>query len=345
MSFDARVGRREHLDDRIRAVLEEENVGFGFGALAAGADILVAEALLERGAELHAVLPGGREAFASVSVDPFGKTWRRRFEAVLERAETVRMVRPVGAPPDLMTIGLGDEVAMGAAVINARRLESSALQLLVVPEDGHASGSNLVWAQHGWRQRIVAAPREALPVEKPPPLPVSRHQRLALLAIAPGARSEIEVELSALHERLRRAAAPGGAALFHRPPHRARLCRPGRSRARGSCARGRRRCRRRRPLRNRGSGRRPVQRRAASRRGGRGAGRRGGGFRRRRARSASPPTSPPRLPRPGEKDVRSELIGELEANDGGGPIELHALKPRPAEAGEANPRPEDPPAS
>ncbi|HEX2764894.1 MAG TPA: TRAFs-binding domain-containing protein, partial [Allosphingosinicella sp.] len=46
MAFDARVSRRGHLDEKIAAVLREEKVGFGYGALAAGADIIVAEALL-----------------------------------------------------------------------------------------------------------------------------------------------------------------------------------------------------------------------------------------------------------------------------------------------------------
>jgi hypothetical protein len=164
MSFDPEVVRREHLDEKIAAVLEEENVGFGFGALAAGADIIIAEALLARGAELHVVLPGAAEAFAAVSVDPFGKAWRRRFDAVLDMAETVRPVRPIGAPPDAAMIGLADEVAMGAAVMNGRRLESSAVQLLVLDSAETANGASgrslEIWASGGWRQRILTAPRE-----------------------------------------------------------------------------------------------------------------------------------------------------------------------------------------
>ena len=334
MSFDARVGRRAHLDDRIREVLAEENVGFGFGALAAGADILVAEALLECGAELHAVFPGGREAFASVSVDPFGKTWRRRFDAVLERAETVRVVRPVGAPPDLMTIGLGDEVAMGAAVMNARRLESSALQLLVVPEDGHASEFNRIWAEHGWRQRIVAAPREALPVEKPPPLPVSRHQRLALLAVAPVMDGETEARLGALHERLRRAAAPAVPPYFtgrhivlaYADPADAARAAVAIAGAGDAAVGGHYGIAD--PVDDPFSGGRRLIGEAAA------------------LADAAADLAPPgavcvsadfaaALAASGEQDVRSELIGELEANDGGGPIELHALKPRPVEGDDA----------
>jgi hypothetical protein len=166
MSFDPKVMRREHLDEKIAAVLEEENVGFGYGALAAGADIIIAEALLKRGAELHAVLPGGAEAFASVSVDPFGKAWRRRFDAVVGRAETVRPVRPIGPPPDSAMIGLADEIVMGAALMNGRRLESSAVQLLVLDSaspgngEGTSNRSREIWAEGGWRQRILTAPRE-----------------------------------------------------------------------------------------------------------------------------------------------------------------------------------------
>ncbi|MBL7439274.1 adenylate cyclase, partial [Escherichia coli] len=41
----------------IDAVLAAENIGFGYGALAAGADMLIAERLLARDAELHVTLP------------------------------------------------------------------------------------------------------------------------------------------------------------------------------------------------------------------------------------------------------------------------------------------------
>ncbi|HEX8482423.1 MAG TPA: hypothetical protein VF650_11010 [Allosphingosinicella sp.] len=165
MSFDPEVVRREHLDEKIASVLAEENVGFGYGALAAGADIIIAEALLERGAELHAVLPSGVEAFAAVSVDPFGEAWRRRFDAVLAAAETVRPVRPLGAAPDPAMIGLADEVAMGAALMNGRRLESSSVQLLVLDSaagsgSGASARSHDIWAAGGWRQRVLTAPRE-----------------------------------------------------------------------------------------------------------------------------------------------------------------------------------------
>jgi hypothetical protein len=203
MSFDPKVVRREHLDERIAAVLEEERVGFGYGALAAGADIIIAEALLERGAKLHAVLPGGAEAFARISVDPFGKRWRKRFDAVLAQAESVRPVRPLGTGPDATMIGLADEIAMGAALINARRLESHGVQLLVLA-DGASGRARETWAEGGWRQRIVCAPREDTP-NGLPSIPASPWRRFAILTIAVGESvmgSGLEPGLQRLRESL-----------------------------------------------------------------------------------------------------------------------------------------------
>ena len=45
----------ERVAGELAQIFEERNVGVGYGSLAAGADILAAEALLERGAELHVV--------------------------------------------------------------------------------------------------------------------------------------------------------------------------------------------------------------------------------------------------------------------------------------------------
>jgi hypothetical protein len=211
MSFDPEVVGREHLDEKIAQVLEEENVGFGFGALAAGADIIIAEALLARGAELHAVLPGGTEAFAAVSVDPFGGAWRQRFDLVLAMAETVRPVRPLGTAPDPAMIGLADEVAMGAALMNGRRVESSAVQLLVLdssaqPANGASGRSREIWAAGGWRQRVLTAPRETRRDTSEPASDSAGP--LAVLAIGLGAGALEPKALARLHERVARLPAP-----------------------------------------------------------------------------------------------------------------------------------------
>ncbi len=113
----------------IAAILRDEDVGFGFGALAAGAEIATAEALLESGAALHVVLPSDPESFAARLVDPFGPEWRRRFEVALEAAETIYHVRPLHASPNRRMVALAHEIALGAAMLNAERLMGEAVAL------------------------------------------------------------------------------------------------------------------------------------------------------------------------------------------------------------------------
>ena len=86
--------------DAIRAeaerVLKEQNIGNVFGALACGADIVVAEAALDLGIPFHAVLPFSIERYVELSValgDTKGvPSWRKRFDEVLERAASLTLI-------------------------------------------------------------------------------------------------------------------------------------------------------------------------------------------------------------------------------------------------------------
>ena len=126
LHFSGRIGLTE--EDAAEAaaaaaeIIARERIGFGYGALAAGSDIIVAEALLAAGAELHVVLPSDAESFARRSVDPYGADWRRRFDAALAAAASVYPVRPLGVPPGAATIEHTDDVAAGLARLNAERL-------------------------------------------------------------------------------------------------------------------------------------------------------------------------------------------------------------------------------
>src|SRR5687767_9396019 len=115
----------------IADVLERRKVGFGYGALAAGADILFAEALLARGAELHVVLPFTREEFIDESVAPAKGRWRERFEACLERARTVTYTTSDSYLGHDSIFAYGSLVTMGLAVLRARFLDADVRQAAV----------------------------------------------------------------------------------------------------------------------------------------------------------------------------------------------------------------------
>lgn len=145
------------LAERIDRMLAEENIGYGYGALAAGADLLVAERLLMRGADLHVVLPGGLSAFVSQSVDPFGPAVRERFEAALACAASVSEVGDPAVSAFSQDIELADLVAMGRAAMNARALQSAAVQLVIGEPAGQGARARAArrWTGAGRRQLVI----------------------------------------------------------------------------------------------------------------------------------------------------------------------------------------------
>ena len=73
----------------VRGFLEGRSFDGAYGALACGADIIVAEAVLERAVPLHVVLPFGIDDFEEVSVRSGGPGWTERYRSCLDRAASV----------------------------------------------------------------------------------------------------------------------------------------------------------------------------------------------------------------------------------------------------------------
>ncbi len=135
-------------------------VGFAFGGLAAGADIVVAEMLLELGVQVTAVLPFPPEPYLEQSVRPGGESWVPRYRAVLERV-TVEVLDSVHN--DDLDYALGARRAMGLARLHARRLESDCWQLAVWDGGGGAGLAGTAadvasWARAGGRTVVAGSP-------------------------------------------------------------------------------------------------------------------------------------------------------------------------------------------
>ncbi|WP_225206128.1 tetratricopeptide repeat-containing protein [Novosphingobium huizhouense] len=146
-------GEAALLTERIALLVDDHRIGAGFGALAAGADLVVADALLDRGAELHVVLPTPVEVFAAQSVVPYGKPWVRRFRRALDEAASVRCVTTLGGGYQPLASRLAADVAMGAAKAQARRLRTSACQIVLV-DDGpgpFGQGQNTRYVAERWQ--------------------------------------------------------------------------------------------------------------------------------------------------------------------------------------------------
>jgi len=186
-----RIASGEALSARVAELIAAERIGFAFGALAAGADMVIAEAAIDAGAELHVILPGHRADFVSRSVAPFGDQWERRFAELIEQAETVREVVTGFGAVDHAAVALADTMAMGSAAMQAGLLQSEAVQLIVTAEDADAgAGDNTGrvsqrWLAAGRRQLRATVPAIATMPE--PALLSDEEERgmAAMLALSP----------------------------------------------------------------------------------------------------------------------------------------------------------------
>lgn len=156
---------------RFAQAFEEFGVGIGYGSLASGADILAAEALLDRGAELHVWLPFDEAEFVDVSVAPAGSGWVDRFERCLDAANSVGMASVGASIGDPVLFDHCARLAMGHAVIRAEHLDADVVQVALWDErpSGETAGTAIDverWRASG-RSTIVLKPP---PTSVPPPL-------------------------------------------------------------------------------------------------------------------------------------------------------------------------------
>jgi adenylate cyclase len=160
------------LADEMLAVIAREKVGFGYGALAAGADILIAEQLLDAGAELHVVLPFAEVDFIAQSVAPSGEQWVRRYKECKQLATTVTFASTMSYVGEQTQFAYGSKVTMGMARLRARHLNGEAIQLAIVEGAGAGtlSGSDIAaWRAVGAKSEVVTTPELTRPTLPPPP--------------------------------------------------------------------------------------------------------------------------------------------------------------------------------
>jgi class 3 adenylate cyclase len=158
----------------IAALLTGIRIGAAYGSLAAGADILFAEALLGKGVALNVVLPFATEDFIEESVRPQGEEWVTRFEACLAAAKTVRFATEDAYLGDDQLFPFGSNLAMGLASLCARHLHAPLMQLAVwdgaVNEDAIAGTATdmSAWREAGHPMRVVPTGPD-VNVQKLPP--------------------------------------------------------------------------------------------------------------------------------------------------------------------------------
>ena len=160
-------GAQEGLRAQISEQIQRHDIGFGYGALAAGADILIAETLLEEGSELHIILPAPIDQFIATSVTPFGADWNARFDQCLAMASSLRICAYADSNwPDKTSHAYASYTAMGRAVLRAQTLFSQSVQMLIW--EGGKTHSATTTDAHTWKetdrkQIVIPYPGKRIP--------------------------------------------------------------------------------------------------------------------------------------------------------------------------------------
>jgi len=171
---DQRGGGEGRLHTLLVQTLQESGVGVVYGGLAAGGDILWAEAALALGVDLHVVLPMNADSYRRTSVAPYGSGWIARHDACLAAAASVRFSSLEDNLGDDETFLYGARYAMGCAAADAELKAATAVQLVLCEsgrdQDSLTSQDAQWWAQTGRPQFKVDAQKlglqRATPAEK-----------------------------------------------------------------------------------------------------------------------------------------------------------------------------------
>jgi class 3 adenylate cyclase len=133
--FNAGSDAEVSLAQRISNHLDELNISVAYGPLACGADIVIAEELLKRGAELNVVLPFAEEDFIDESVTSGGHDWAERYYACRNAAKSISFATPSDYVGDDNQFAYNTLYAMGLSLLRAEKRRCEAYQIAVVSNE------------------------------------------------------------------------------------------------------------------------------------------------------------------------------------------------------------------
>ena len=155
----------EEITKAISAILNEFDVMIGYGSLACGADILIAEAILARGGELHVVMPFAEEDFLTTSICVGGSGWVERYQKAREAASSITYateMRWVGGDEQFAYCA---QLVIGLAQLRASVMQADTFQIAVW--DGNpalaiaGTAAHIAeWARLGGMTRTISVPAE-----------------------------------------------------------------------------------------------------------------------------------------------------------------------------------------
>jgi len=131
-----------HLEAAVRAEIDREldrlDARIGYCSGACGGDLIFAEAMIDRDAEVNIVLPFDKDDFIRASVEFAGRRWVSRFHRALKLAHEIRYVTEERYLGDDVLFAFANQIFGAYAELRARTLETA--PSLLALWDGKGSG-------------------------------------------------------------------------------------------------------------------------------------------------------------------------------------------------------------
>ncbi len=168
-------GEVERVKVEINQLIDHHHIHFGFGSAASGADLLIAEALLDRGHEVTIVLPFEQQEFCDVSVRPAGDQWVSLFSRVCQEADRLGKLLQItdgGYQGDNELFVYASEYAMGLARLRAEQLGTNIFQMAVFSGEGDPDAAGTAGDIQRWQKcgltslKISSRNPESVPIVK-----------------------------------------------------------------------------------------------------------------------------------------------------------------------------------
>ena len=160
-------------EDRVAGEIERllERIGpaFGFASPTCGTDLLFAEAMLRRRAELHLVLPCPADEFRELRVELVpGAGWGERFDRVMREATSIEVLGERHALHNRAALEYTARVTLGLALLKARALGAELAPMAVWdgqddPDPASTAATLGLWRDRGLAPDVLPLPSSTAP--------------------------------------------------------------------------------------------------------------------------------------------------------------------------------------
>jgi tetratricopeptide (TPR) repeat protein len=149
------ASREKEVAFKISLEIDRLKGRIGYATAAAGGDILFLEAMAERGGEIHIILPVNVDDYKRQSVSPAGHDWEQRFDAIIERADSLAILDEFSPHNYENSLEFTNTYLFGISKIRAEQIGSTLHPLALLAPNSPAGKGGTASMVRLWQRQEV----------------------------------------------------------------------------------------------------------------------------------------------------------------------------------------------